>query len=429
MKKNIGITLIALVITIIVLLILAGVTIQTLTGDNGLITKANEAKISTEEAKLEEEVQLAFVEYEADKHTNSNAKMEDKLKDIFEKIHGIGNITVVKSGKNYKVNVKDSKTTYRVRYDGKVKKYEEMDPTNVYGKLDENNEMVYLRATETSGYVKFTTRVSNELNNDHIKKVIIEEPIAPTITNLFELCTNLERIENIENLHTENMASMNWMFYNCKKLTELDVSRFDTSKVKNLGNMFRECNNLISIDVSGFDTSKVTSLSSMFSGCSKLNNIDVTSFNTGNVVDMSSMFSSCSALTQIDVSGFDTSKVKNMADMFYSCSKLKNINIKNFDTSSLENIRYMFAGCQIENLDISNFDTSKVTKMDNMFKGCTKLKSLNLGRSFVINDEVNTDQMIESTSNYIIIKSNKDTASKLKAKFTNLTDDNFEIIE
>ena len=44
--KN-GITLIALVITIIVLLILAGVTIATLTGDNGILTKAQNAKEKT----------------------------------------------------------------------------------------------------------------------------------------------------------------------------------------------------------------------------------------------------------------------------------------------------------------------------------------------------------------------------------------------
>ena len=48
--RNKGITLIALVITIIVLLILAGVTIATLTGPNGIITRANEAKEATEEA-------------------------------------------------------------------------------------------------------------------------------------------------------------------------------------------------------------------------------------------------------------------------------------------------------------------------------------------------------------------------------------------
>ena len=50
-KQEKGITLMALVITIIVLLILAGVTIAMLTGDNGIISKAMQAKIRTEEAK------------------------------------------------------------------------------------------------------------------------------------------------------------------------------------------------------------------------------------------------------------------------------------------------------------------------------------------------------------------------------------------
>ena len=58
-KKNKGITLIALVVTIVVLLILAGVTIATLTGDNGILTRAQEAKEKTEEAAKREEAELA----------------------------------------------------------------------------------------------------------------------------------------------------------------------------------------------------------------------------------------------------------------------------------------------------------------------------------------------------------------------------------
>ena len=60
MKRNeIGITLIALVITIIVLLILAGVSIATLTGPNGLLTRANEAKEETQNAEQEERYNIA----------------------------------------------------------------------------------------------------------------------------------------------------------------------------------------------------------------------------------------------------------------------------------------------------------------------------------------------------------------------------------
>ena len=61
-RQENGITLIALVITIIVLLILAGVTIAMLTGDNGIISKAMQAKIRTEEAKETEETGLNEIE-------------------------------------------------------------------------------------------------------------------------------------------------------------------------------------------------------------------------------------------------------------------------------------------------------------------------------------------------------------------------------
>ena len=57
-QRNKGITLTALVITIIVLLILAGVAIATLTGENGILTKANEARIKTEETGIYEQVQV-----------------------------------------------------------------------------------------------------------------------------------------------------------------------------------------------------------------------------------------------------------------------------------------------------------------------------------------------------------------------------------
>ena len=57
-----GITLIALIITIIVLLVLAGVTIAMLTGENGIINKAMQAKNRTEEAKETEEAGLKEIE-------------------------------------------------------------------------------------------------------------------------------------------------------------------------------------------------------------------------------------------------------------------------------------------------------------------------------------------------------------------------------
>jgi hypothetical protein len=60
MKNNKGITLVALVVTIIVLLILAGVTIAMLTGNSGILTQANNAKVTDIEGKVDEDVKLAL---------------------------------------------------------------------------------------------------------------------------------------------------------------------------------------------------------------------------------------------------------------------------------------------------------------------------------------------------------------------------------
>lgn len=67
MKKENGITLIALVITIIVLLILAGVSIAMLTGDNGILNKATGASQKTLAAEAEEAIKLAVNVVIADK--------------------------------------------------------------------------------------------------------------------------------------------------------------------------------------------------------------------------------------------------------------------------------------------------------------------------------------------------------------------------
>ena len=58
MRNQKGITLIALVITIIVLLILAGVSIAMLTGENGILTRANDSQIATTDAEVIEKVNM-----------------------------------------------------------------------------------------------------------------------------------------------------------------------------------------------------------------------------------------------------------------------------------------------------------------------------------------------------------------------------------
>ena len=76
-SKNRGITLIALVITIIVLLILAGVSIATLTGQNGILTRATDSKTQTEIAEEKEAISLAYSGAVAEKRGTGDVTADD----------------------------------------------------------------------------------------------------------------------------------------------------------------------------------------------------------------------------------------------------------------------------------------------------------------------------------------------------------------
>ena len=81
-KEKKGITLIALVITIIVLLILAGVTIAALSGDNGILTRAQEAKKQSEIASVKEQAKLDIANWVAEELKNGRDGILSNWEDI-----------------------------------------------------------------------------------------------------------------------------------------------------------------------------------------------------------------------------------------------------------------------------------------------------------------------------------------------------------
>ena len=97
-RKETGITLIALVITIIVLLILAGVSIAMLTGDNGILTQAQNAKEKTEKASELEGIQLAVIGSETKDNGYLDILDEKSFKEELEKHFGNEKLDVVANG-------------------------------------------------------------------------------------------------------------------------------------------------------------------------------------------------------------------------------------------------------------------------------------------------------------------------------------------
>ncbi len=85
MRRERGITLIALVITIIVLIILAGVSIQLLLGENGIITKAKKGKGDYQEASIREKVEIALADYNSDKIVDGEeGEIEEALNKLYD---------------------------------------------------------------------------------------------------------------------------------------------------------------------------------------------------------------------------------------------------------------------------------------------------------------------------------------------------------
>ena len=186
---------------------------------------------------------------------------------------------------------------------------------------------------------------------------------------------------DVSNWDTSKVTNMSLMFNNCKNLTSVgDLSNWDTSKVTNMSMMFNGASRLTSLDVSNWDTSKVTNMSLMFNGASSLHSLDVSNWHTGNVINMYAMFSDASSLTSLDVSKWNTGNVTDMGLMFNGASRLTSLDVSNWDTSKVTNMSLMFNNCK--NLtsvgDLSNWDTSKVTNMSMMFNGASSLTSLDV---------------------------------------------------
>ena len=203
---------------------------------------------------------------------------------------------------------------------------------------------------------------------------------ALTMEAMFYGCKALTSMD-VSKFDTSNVTSMRAMFYECENLTSLNVSKFDTASVTNVEAMFQGCKALTAVgDVSGWNTAKVTSMYQVFYGCEKLAALDLSGWNTTNVTNMQAMFLDCTSLTSVgDISGWNTAKVTEMALLFGNCEKLASLDVSKFNTAAVTNMNAMFFNCSaLTTLDVSGFDTAKTTNLAAMFSGCVSLTSLDV---------------------------------------------------
>ena len=146
LKNNKGITLIALVITIIVLLILAGVSIALVTGDNGLLKQATRAGAETQVAEAREmaimDVNALIAQYYEERYVNKQASgttLEDNAKEYV--VANLGTVAATR-GDYYEFDGTDTITLVPLKDDG----------TEVTGRFSaDNGTITWSDKTTTTG--------------------------------------------------------------------------------------------------------------------------------------------------------------------------------------------------------------------------------------------------------------------------------------
>ena len=108
-------------------------------------------------------------------------------------------------------------------------------------------------------------------------------------------------------------------------------------KANNIDALFQNCTSLVTIPQ--IDTSAATNVSYMFYGCSSL--VTIPQLDTSAATNVSYMFYGCSSL--VTIPQLDTSAATNMQQMFRGCSSL--VTIPQLDTSAATNMQEMFCGC------------------------------------------------------------------------------------
>ena len=136
-KKNEGITLLALVVTIIVILILSTITINMLTGENGIIKNTGKAKEATEIANEKEIVQRATVNAMG-KNKYGDLKQSELEKQLNEEQEGKTEVTDV--GDEFEILFKESNRYYTVDKDGNISEEQIATKIENAGDITKNNQ-------------------------------------------------------------------------------------------------------------------------------------------------------------------------------------------------------------------------------------------------------------------------------------------------
>ena len=426
-KEKNGITLLALVITIVIMLLLAAVAIQMTMGENGLIAKSKEAQKSQAKAELYETAKLSYTNLKSktledgqpspqaelalstteftnkynivgdditDKKGNAIDTKENLINTLKMLYHdttkNIGGIQIPASDKDkliIKVNVKNKTTVTFGRLES-ISNDPNTKPVKIEYESGEE-EMTSLYSGNTKEYepgeyiVKFSGisnyAISGEYNGEYDIEILqwgkieeINEENEITLSNVSKIYEPEPDKIPIKYMNAKFQQIPEWLF--SKKVTSKQISKF------------WNCDNIISIPENLFKYNvSVTDFSQVFYRCEGITNIPEKLFeNNINVINFEYAFYKCVGITNIPRNLFkNNTKVTNFSFMFYNSGITEipedlfknNINAEDFSeiffncpriTSIPENL---FENCINAKKFKSTFGATGITSIpENLFK-------------------------------------------------------------
>lgn len=206
---------------------------------------------------------------------------------------------------------------------------------------------------------------------------------ATSMERMFENMMSLKSVD-LSNFNTAKVTSMYRMFANCMALNEVNLTQFNASKVTTTGGMFSGCEKLNSITWGdGFKTNMIEYAAEMFYGCKNLYSMDLSRFNLTINKSFLNMFGGCETLTTVAFGSYKQTAAQSYGNMFENCTSLDHINLDNFvfsNITSTSGIFMMFANCSSLKTITCSQDLTTMPKIANtthLFDGCTSLKGDN----------------------------------------------------
>lgn len=386
-KKEKGITLVALVVTIVVLLILAGISLNLVLGQNGIVSKAKEAREKTDEATTNTELFFNSTVDEIDKIIGDNNTSSEKITDEEFKKNPTNYKHKDQSDENKDTGIgTDGRPVnmdlwyYEIIWDGSLR-LGAIDGSYIGGPGYENSNIT------SEGTIKGTVpRLIYVAEKDEVLAVT-------SMYGTFYNCTNLRVAPELP----DTITDMHQTFEGCTGL--IKASEIPTS-VTRLRRIFYGCG---SLKLAPSIPKNVTNIREAFEGTG----ITTAPTIPENVQDMAGAFSDCVNLTTAP-------KIpKNVTSLNQTFSGCMSLTVAPAIPDGVINLYGTFDGCT--NLTTASAIPESVNEMEFTFQNCTSLTG-----TITINATLNyKDGCFKGTVKPIVLKGTSPNLAELAATAEN----------